>query len=363
LNLPTLYARASSGKVKQWTIRTVDDLIITEYGYLTGKKQLSEKAAKPKNIGKSNETTPEEQAELEAQSLWKRQIDKGYIEDPETIPKEEEVQLFLPMLAHSSDKKQHKIVYSCFVQPKLDGVRCLARVIDDQVVLWSRKGKLFDVPIELKAALRPVLKDGLVFDGELFHAGWTFQRIIRAVKKYREDDTPALQYWIYDAPHRDSPFYMRFDTLQAALSGVSSSNLVLTDTKLVKSWEEVVKKEQEYISEGYEGLIIRNLAGEYRYGHRSNDLLKLKRFQEEEFIILGVSEGIGKDSGTAIFACRIPGTTNTFSVRPMGTVEVRERYWREGSSLIGKRLTVKYQGLSEDGVPRFPIGKTIRDYE
>ena len=363
MNLPTLYARASSGKVKQWAVHTVGDLIVTEYGYLTGKKQLSEKQAKAKNVGKSNETTPEEQAELEAQSLWKRQVDKGYIEDPESIPKEEEVPLFLPMLAHSREKKQHKIVYSCFVQPKLDGVRCLARVIDDQVVLWSRKGKLFDVPIELKAALRPVLKDGLVFDGELFHPDWSFQRIIRAVKKYRDDDTPALQYWIYDAPDKKTPFYARFERLQAALMTVSNPNLVLTDTKLAQNWEEVLEKEDEYVSQGYEGLIIRNLASEYRYGHRSNDLLKLKRFQEEEFTILGVSEGIGKDSGTAIFECRVPDPTNTVSVRPVCSVELRERYWRDGPQLVGRRLSVKYQGLSEDGVPRFPIGKTIRDYE
>ena len=132
MKLPTLYSRATTGKIKQWSIgvlRMGDDscYIETEHGYLTGKKQVDSRyIGEGKNIGRANETTPYEQACSEAESAFKRKQDDGYVTDINNIPSEDSGN-FLPMLAHRFDKHSSKINYPAFTQRKLDGSRCLAK--------------------------------------------------------------------------------------------------------------------------------------------------------------------------------------------------------------------------------------------
>ena len=143
---PQLYAKASTGKIKTWKTWVVGDnqtnvIIWTRHGYIDGK--LTDKA-KPvkngKNIGKSNETTPFEQACIEAQSAHNRKIDKKYITE---IPNDDnEPDIYLPMLAKNFKKYSHHIKYPCLGQPKLNGVRCMAKKISEtQINYTSRKGK------------------------------------------------------------------------------------------------------------------------------------------------------------------------------------------------------------------------------
>ena len=117
------------------------------------------------------------------------------------------------------------------------------------------------------------------------------------------------------------------------------------------------------VNEGYEGLILRNITGEYCEGpSRSKHLQKYKSFQDDEFPIVGYHEGSGLESGCIIWECKISDGT-VFSVRPRGTREVRSEYLIKADNYIGKKLTVRFQELSEIGVPRFPVGIDIRDYE
>ena len=117
---------------------------------------------------------------------------------------------------------------------------------------------------------------------------------------------------------------------------------------------------QQFISEGYEGAMLRNSAGLYKQNTRSNDLQKYKEFQEEEYKIVGFAQGEGRDAGSVIWTCETPGGTK-FNVRPRGTMEYRRELYMNGSNYIGSLLTVIFQELSEYGVPRFPVGKCIRD--
>jgi hypothetical protein len=101
--------------------------------------------------------------------------------------------------------------------------------------------------------------------------------------------------------------------------------------------------------------------GKYQCNYRSHDLQKYKEFFEAEYEISGYREAEGRDRGTVIWVCRLPGSSTEFSVRPRGTMEMRRQWLEEAPAFVGKPLTVIYQELSEQGVPRFPVGKGIRE--
>ena len=119
----------------------------------------------------------------------------------------------------------------------------------------------------------------------------------------------------------------------------------------------------ECIQSGTEGLILRNAHGTYQQNGRSKHLQKLKRFDDAEYKIIGCEEAKGNDAGTVVFQCETQDG-KTFAVRPVGSREQR-RLWLDqfDEMCCGKMLTVRYQELTSGGVPRFPVGVTIRDYE
>lgn len=375
MNLPTLFGKSTNGKIKQWNISVLQMgdgtcYIETEHGYETGKKQLDQRyVGEGKNIGRANETTVYEQACSEARSAHSRKKDSGYVEDKAKIPKESDG-LFLPMLAHSYDKHCKKIAFPCWVQPKLDGVRMLAKKENGVVTMWSRKGKLIDIPDKINEQLCDMLEDGQCTDGELYVHGWTFQRIISAVKKKR-DDTDMLEYHIYDSPHPTLRFEDRMP--KHGVVGISfpeycqgwtviGKNLKIVKTYDVEDQSEFDVRETIELSRGYEGTMARNKNSLYKYKHRSYDLQKVKRFVDDEFKIIGGKDGSGRESGLIIFRC-ITKDGLEFDVRPRGSHETRAKQFNSLSDYIGEMLTVRYQELTDDGRPRFPVGIAVRNYE
>ena len=375
MNLPTLYGRSTNGKIKQWNISVLQMgdgtcYIETEHGYETGKKQLDQRyVGEGKNIGRANETTIYEQACSEARSAHSRKKDSGYVEDKSNIPSESDG-MFLPMLAHRHDKHSSKINYPCWVQPKLDGVRMLARKQDGVVTMWSRKGKVIDIPDKINQQLCEMLSNGQCVDGELYVHGWTFQRIISAVKKKR-DDTDLLEYHIYDSPHPTLSFEDR-----VPIHGIGSiafpeycqswtiigKNIKIVNTHHIEDQMDFDVKETIMLSQGYEGMMARNKKSLYKYKNRSYDLQKVKRFVDNEFKIIGGKDGSGRESGLVVFKC-ITSDGLEFDVRPRGSHEERAEQYKNLDSYIGKMLTVRYQEFTDDGRPRFPVGIAVRDYE
>ena len=142
--MKTLYKRDSRGKIRIWQIYTQGALLIQESGLEDGKLVKHQKFCTPKNIGKSNGTDCNQQALLEMDSLIKQKLDEGYFETKELAESEK---VILPMLAKSYDDEKHKIDWSknVFIQPKLDGMRCLAHCKSNgDVELVSRDGKIID---------------------------------------------------------------------------------------------------------------------------------------------------------------------------------------------------------------------------
>jgi ATP-dependent DNA ligase len=233
--------------------------------------------------------------------------------------------------------------------------RLLATKEDGVVRMWSRKGKEISIPNKISEELKNTLLEGEVTDGEVYVHGWSFQRIVSAVKK-KVLDTDLLEYHIYDFPSRSKSFKERFvDPDKARFSG----RLKIVKTDEVTNNEDIDQNESSAISSGYEGLMFRTAGSKYKYKFRSDDLLKIKRFEDAEFKIIGGKEGQGREVGMVVFKCETSNGTE-FDVRPRGTAEERSLMWDNLNSYIGKPLTVKYQGLTDEGKPRFPVGLHVR---
>lgn len=372
---PKLYKLDNKGKVRVWQIdiEQMGNPIIDSgksnswcyrqtHGVLGGKLQQTFTTIDAgKNIGKKNETSIGEQCELEAQSLWEKQRDrKGYTE---TIPSEKP---FGPMLAKSYDKDGHHIKFPCYVQPKLDGLRCLAKVEGGKVELRSRQNKVFKVLQHIEDELSQ-FPDG-VYDGELYSHDATFQDIVSGIKRDEKNGlTDKIEYWIYDLINDDT-FENRYKQLLVINSYIKNSKSIkLVNTNLCEYPSDIEYFHKEAILSEMEGVMLRNAAGSYKINGRSADLQKYKKFMDEEFEIIGAEENKGKLAGSCVFLCKTK-EGGIFKVMPDGSEVQRKKYWTDwnsGKIKSGDLLTVEFFSwtTSTPKVPRFPIGKIIRDYD
>ncbi len=349
----TLYGLDKSGGYKVWTISTEEDKVIIVHGKEGGKLQTKVDTVKPKNIGRSNETTPSEQAELEAQSRINKQKDRGYRKSKEELS---EVPL-LPMLAHDYLKQGHRINYPCYVSRKLDGVRCLAICHQDRVQLKSRGGKDYHVE-HIQKQLESIMIPGEVWDGELYIHGKYLEEIVSSVKKPNEN-TKDIKFVIFDIVV-DTPFEDRLQGILLASVGLDTPSIESLDYEEVLSEADMKLKHKEYVSQGYEGIMLRNNSGKYESGKRSADLQKYKEFMDEEFEIVDVVED---RNGNAVFECFDPTADAKFTVT-YGDFEQRKHQLNNPEEYIGKQLTVKYQARYKDSkLPQFHTSVVIRSYE
>ena len=120
-----------------------------------------------------------------------------------------------------------------------------------------------------------------------------------------------------------------------------------------------------FISDGYEGLIFRYKEGEYVHKKKTGldaPIFKYKKMQDHEFEVVGANQGTGRAKGKVIWVC-VTEDGKEFKPTQNGTTEYCQQLYRDRKQYIGKMLTVKFQDYTKDGVPRFPIAKTFRDYE
>ena len=142
--------------------------------------------------------------------------------------------------------------------------------------------------------------------------------------------------------------------------GKNINYCVKVPTFIAKTSDDIMKFHKKFISEGYEGTMLRNLDSVYEPNKRSKDLQKYKDNMEEEYKIVGFHEGSGDEKGAVIWDC-ITKEGKKFAVRPVGSRELRQGLYNNGQKYIGSLLTVIFQELTNDGIPRFPRGKAIRD--
>lgn len=357
----TLYAVDKKGSYKEWSVETVGEKIFVRHGKLGGKIQEKVFIAKPKNVGRANETTAEDQAVAEAISRANKQFDKGYRKSLE-LADEASLEYRLPMLASDFTKVGKSIKFPCFVSPKLDGVRCIARVGDKyQVTLTSRGGKEYPVPPHIRMVLVNLKKaTGIsVFDGELYIHGLSLQNIVSAVKKPNEN-TADLQFWIFDIPTEEE-FSVRNDKLEYLQNLFRNAGdafrriLKIVLNEVAENQQHAREFMNQWLEEGFEGMMLRNVDGMYEWNHRSRDLQKWKDFKDAEFKVFAYEED---NLGEAVFHMEIY-ENQSFKAKPRGTHEYRSV--ENVHTFLGKWVTVRYQQLTDDGIPQFPVIISVRD--
>lgn len=353
--LPTLYK-----KNRMWSIGVVTTSdggaeIHTRHGVVGGKIQHLIRAV-PKGRGGR---TPHQQAQSEALSAWTDKRDKdGHTENLTSGP------LIRPMLAHTYATHGHKIVYPCIGQPKWDGIRCLASFDGDAVLLQSRRGVPFAHLDSIRDRLDHLFRHGGIppntyLDGELYSHDIPFEEISGIARTRISNDCDSLFFVVYDCFSVESlsdPYLARLDKIRTWVP--PTGTVCLSPSRVIHSAEEVGTAHDLYVSDGFEGLILRNSMSTYELDKRSPHLQKVKRFEDAEFRIVGFKEGDGTDKGLVIWQCE--HGDRTFDVRPAGTHSARRAQFLEGDKYVGMFLTVQYQGMTHDGVPRFPVGKAIR---
>jgi len=380
----TLYKKGS-GALRQWRIWVEGATIWTEHGQVGGKLQAGSDTIKEgKNLGKASATTPETQAEAEAEAEWTKKMERhGYVKEMErAIAGETNAGGGMPpMLAQTyQDVKPKKLKWPYHGQRKLNGVRCLVEINDGVVKLWSRKRmELLGVP-HIQAAYEKAfagVQGHFITDGELYVHGWSLQKISGFCrKKEPKEGYLELKHYVYDLPvfslmgGVERVWHLREAGIRSLflgpLAGVPET--VMVETIDVKNHEEAVVLIKQFLSEGYEGLILRDPNMPYEPDSRSSGLLKYKLWQDAEFPIVSVKEGRGKFEGLAVFTCRTvegrdPKAPVFFDVCAPGSFEEREAHLKNASNLIGKMVTVKFFEYTDDGSLEFPVGLAVRDYE
>ena len=274
-----------------------------------------------------------------------------------------------PMLAHKFDNS--RVDWSSqnvYIQPKLDGVRC----VFTKDGAFSRTGKKFMNVKHIELALESFFEQhpNIVLDGELYNHKLKrdFEKIISLVRKQKPTDTDRLdaqhlvQFHCYDyIDDRYDSYATRRD--QLICSDIYDAQIKFVLAKRVYSYDEARELHATYLSEGYEGSIIR-LDGVYKHG-RSYDLMKFKDFSDTEATIIGYEVGKGKRSGTlgkfimlddegVQFGCP-PGKGYTYKNLADMLTNIQD--------YIGRRATFTYFQRTQAGSYRHPLYKAIRNYE
>ena len=284
---------------------------------------------------RTNVKTGYEKALKRAQTMWNNEHTK--------------CNQVLPMLANKWEDRQKYISEPFYVQPKLDGVRLL--VSKDGGI--SRTGKI----IPGTEILGEGLEEGQYVDGEAFDPNLNFEELTSTFKT----DPLKLKFYVFDFFDLKK-LTMTFEERLDVAKSLSNPHYEYVETFSVKKHTDMNGFHKMFMQQGYEGTMIRDKDSVYEVGQRSNYLLKHKDFQTEEYEITGAKTGNGRDADAVVWVCKTQDDRE-FTVRPEGTIIQREEDYKNHKKYIGKMLTVRFQNLTALGVPRFPVGVVIRDYE
>lgn len=284
---------------------------------------------------------------------------------------------FKPMLAHKFDNDRVDWSQPVYIQPKLDGIRCI--MTSDGC--YSRNGKKFmNVQHLYTKAIKDLFKVNplLVLDGELYNHDLrdNFEKIVSLVRKQkptsgdRKEARNLIQYHVYDFV---MAYKGKLDLIESDMNRYEKRmhQLVCSDmygkhiryvhAQRVANFDTAKKLHIKYKSRGYEGSILR-LDGPYKCG-RSYDLMKFKDFSDTEAKIVGWVEGKGKRRGTIGKFIAIDSSGVKFGIPVMDNFNYLQRNFNEMKSYVGKIATFTYFEKTKAGSYRHPLFKCIRNYE
>jgi DNA ligase-1 len=365
---------------RRWTVGVDGATMWTEWGQADGVIQRSERVYTEGKQGRS----AEQQAVFEAEASARKKARMGFApldaaaaprprDDPDAPP--------LPMLATdwTKVKRPERLLEGYILQPKLDGIRCVADTKTGR--LFSRTGKelhgLGHIGEALVLAGEVARPPGRCVDGEIYKHGASFQGIVGAARRtvnMDPEESRCLELHVFDVV-KDAPAEARLEQLSSwliAAQGLTTPGRLASiqfvhmepghpcDTigQLRAAIDVAVAR---FEAEGYEGAIARAASGAYAKNKRSLDLVKAKRFRQEEFRVKGLEERAKQPGVVATVRC-ITGTGQEFGATPECTHAEKKAMWQRRAEYLDGRwfATVRFQELSDGGVPRFPVCAGLR---
>ena len=274
-----------------------------------------------------------------------------------------------PMLAYPVSDKPIDYTKPVFMQPKLDGVRCLVQYDNSVVTAYSRTGKQWLNIDHILQSLKPFFQanPNVILDGELYNHALKddFEKIISCVRKQkptaidRAESRKLVQFHCYDIVDETMLFDKRykfvFDNLRDSY-GVRTVKTIVTPTE-----SQAKVNHARNLDSGYEGSILR-VNDAYKCG-RSWSLRKFKDFHDAEAEIIGWVEGKGKRSGTIGKFIAADKDGNRFGMPVMDNFKKLQTMFDEMQTWKGKIATFTYFERTKAGSYRHPLFKAIRDYE
>lgn len=352
-----LYKYTKSGKVQQWISYAEGSDVVSVYGQLDGKLTTSRYTCEAKNVGRSNETTPEGQAILEVKALYEDQINNNHyrytLEEAQGVVNS----CIVPMKISNYKDHPNKVSFPCLVGVKLNGSRAMFK--DGKVVSKAGRVETFKV----KHILDQVNQLSVDVDGEVYRHGWSLQRIQSARNK-PNSDTPELMLYIFDIPNKELTVEERtskLDDLRIEIAEKQLPNLAVVTKETISSLEDLNKYFEEVTPE-YEGIVIWNIGSTYEFGVRSNKVLKWKPRYDSEAKVVNVTKDKSGSGVLHLVAC---DALDNVTFKCMMKVKRRDgneypRDFDSMSTLIGQWITFSYEELSEAGKPTKPVGECLR---
>lgn len=350
--MKTLYKKDSKGKLRVLNIWAEGADLVQTSGLADGKLVEARKTCKGKNLGKSNQTTPEQQAEQEMKSKIIEKLKTDYFETEKEAMNTEVV---LPMLAKDYKKEFKKVDWkkNVYTQPKLNGMRCFAIITGGNVKLISRENT--DILEQHGNSMKHLVPElaklpSGVYDGELYAHAYTFQENMELIKKYRPGESENVKLHVYDFVS-DKPYGDRNTKL---IQNTKDCDVIsIVPTKIIYNEEQLKENHSKYLSEGFEGTIIRHGDTGYELNHRSSSLLKFKDFIDITAKIVDVIPMENRPK-QARLVCTAKNT-DEFKANLKFSHADREMILKKKAEYIGKTAEIRFFEYTDDGLPRFPV--------
>ena len=242
-------------------------------------------------------------------------------------------------------KYDGKVSFPVFVEPKIDGVRCLIK----NKIAKSRTGKVFQNMDLIISQLDPKF----IWDGELYIKDSSFAQVSGLLRQKcaLKSKVEKLEFHVFDVKI-NKLYSERRQIITENI--IESKNIKIVSSFIVNSEKEILEFHKLFTSQNYEGTVIKQKDNVYTYG-RSDQVQKLKDTFDSEFEIIGFTPD---ENGLVVWVCE--NDNIPFSVRPKGTDSERKTFYQNGKDYIGKYLTVQYKEIGSGNVPREPIGLGIR---
>lgn len=360
---PMIYRAGKKGKVLFWQGETQDDQYRSRSGQIGGTEKISAwSTAYSMNVGRANMLSADQQAVAVIKSKMDKALKSGgYFFDKTKIGTMQHV---IPMTAHKYEKDVTELKFPILVQRKLNGVRCLV----SKQGMFSRNGEKIVAAPHIAEALAWVFEKAsnanLHLDGELYNHELKedLQDLMSIVRKQTpseaqlENSAKMVQFHLYDSFHlggESEPQETRLKRIETIAKLCNKKSIQLVRTEVIHSGAELHSIYERFLTEGYEGAMLRWWDAPYLHD-RSNKLLKYKPRSDSEFEIVEVQEGNGKRKGMAAkIVCKTPKGAKepTFVANVKWTDARKKEIWLDRAVYPGNMATVSYAYITAYGKP------------